>query len=190
LRAEAAAAADEHTQLLAADDAAALAEPGDDATHLAEPAAPELDPLQPAPEDPYAVRPAEDLVPDPEIPPEAEAGAGTLDPTEVDPGPPIPPDHHHDEQHPALIDRDHIGGEEYAPEPVFRQRPPEAPLEPAPVDDPPVGDPPLEEHENAGDDEGDDEDVLEETPEFLQDAPEHDRLWFEQKPPRDFDFGE
>jgi hypothetical protein len=35
---------------------------------------------------------------------------------------------------------------------------------------------------------GRDEDVLEETPEFLQDAPEHDRLWFEQKPPRDFDF--
>lgn len=34
------------------------------------------------------------------------------------------------------------------------------------------------------------EDVLEETPEFLQDAPEHDRLWFEQRPPRDFDFGE
>lgn len=33
-----------------------------------------------------------------------------------------------------------------------------------------------------------DEDVLEETPEFLQDAPEHDRLWFEQRPPKDFDF--
>jgi hypothetical protein len=32
------------------------------------------------------------------------------------------------------------------------------------------------------------EDVLEETPEFLQDAPDHDRLWFEQRPPRDFDF--
>jgi hypothetical protein len=31
-------------------------------------------------------------------------------------------------------------------------------------------------------------DVLEDTPDFLQDAPEHDRLWFEQKPPRDFDF--
>jgi hypothetical protein len=31
-------------------------------------------------------------------------------------------------------------------------------------------------------------DVLEETPEFLQDAPDHDRLWFEQRPPRDFDF--
>lgn len=32
------------------------------------------------------------------------------------------------------------------------------------------------------------EDVLEETPEFLEDAPDHDRLWFEQRPPRDFDF--
>jgi hypothetical protein len=32
------------------------------------------------------------------------------------------------------------------------------------------------------------EDVLEETPDFLQEAPEHDRLWFEQKPPRDFDW--
>jgi hypothetical protein len=35
---------------------------------------------------------------------------------------------------------------------------------------------------------GDDDDMLEETPEFLQDAPDHDRLWFEQRPPRDFDF--
>jgi hypothetical protein len=33
-----------------------------------------------------------------------------------------------------------------------------------------------------------DEDVLEETPDFLQETPEHDRLWFEQKPPRDFDW--
>lgn len=31
------------------------------------------------------------------------------------------------------------------------------------------------------------DDMLEETPEFLQDTPDHDRLWFEQKPPRDFD---
>ncbi len=36
----------------------------------------------------------------------------------------------------------------------------------------------------------DDEDVLEETPEFLQDTPDHDRLWFEQRPPKDFDFDE
>lgn len=33
-----------------------------------------------------------------------------------------------------------------------------------------------------------DPDVLERTPEFLEETPEHDRLWFEQKPPRDFDF--
>ncbi|HEY6396113.1 MAG TPA: hypothetical protein VIX82_01540 [Solirubrobacteraceae bacterium] len=32
------------------------------------------------------------------------------------------------------------------------------------------------------------EELLEETPEFLQDTPDHDRLWFEQRPPKDFDF--
>jgi hypothetical protein len=37
-------------------------------------------------------------------------------------------------------------------------------------------------------DEEEDLDVLEDTPDFLQETPEHDRLWFEQKPPRDFDF--
>jgi hypothetical protein len=43
---------------------------------------------------------------------------------------------------------------------------------------------------DADDDEADEsaEDVLEETPEFLRDTPEEDRLWFEQRPPRDFDF--
>jgi hypothetical protein len=34
------------------------------------------------------------------------------------------------------------------------------------------------------------EDVLEDTPEFLEDAPEDDSLWFEQKPPKDIDFGD
>jgi hypothetical protein len=33
-----------------------------------------------------------------------------------------------------------------------------------------------------------DEDELGQTPDFLQETPEHDRLWFEQKPPKDFDF--
>jgi len=51
----------------------------------------------------------------------------------------------------------------------------------------------LEELEDAerreGADEGDGEhDELEDTPDFLQETPEHDRLWFEQKPPKDFDF--
>jgi hypothetical protein len=34
----------------------------------------------------------------------------------------------------------------------------------------------------------DEDDVLEETPEFLRDAPEDDELWFEQGRPKDFDF--
>jgi hypothetical protein len=40
------------------------------------------------------------------------------------------------------------------------------------------------------DDDGEEEaeDELEDTPDFLQETPEHDRLWFEQKPPKDFDF--
>ena len=50
---------------------------------------------------------------------------------------------------------------------------------PAPPPPPRVG-------EGEGDDE--DEDLLEETPDFLQDTPEGERLWFEQKPPKDFDF--
>jgi hypothetical protein len=32
------------------------------------------------------------------------------------------------------------------------------------------------------------EDVLEDTPEFLEESPEDDELWFEQKPPKDIDF--
>jgi hypothetical protein len=50
--------------------------------------------------------------------------------------------------------------------------------------------PPAEPHADVvpADEEPEGDDVLEETPEFLQETPEHDRLWFEQKPPRDFDF--
>jgi hypothetical protein len=175
---------EEHTQLLTPEEHAAVA---------AEPGLADLEPLQPAPEDPYAVHPGDDLVPDPDVPdvpeadvpdadvpPAAEAGAGTLEPSETEPGPPTPPDHHRDETHPALVDHDHIGGEEHAPEPVFRQ----------PAEETPVAEPPAPEDDEPAVEGDEDEDVLEETPEFLQDAPEHDRLWFEQKPPRDFDFGE
>ena len=91
------------------------------------------------------------------------------------------------------------------------------PVEPPPVEPPPVEPPPVEDEledetelveeseraEETGldEDEGEDDedllasdpeddelDVLEDTPDFLQETPEHDRLWFEQKPPRDFDF--
>jgi hypothetical protein len=51
-------------------------------------------------------------------------------------------------------------------------------------------DPPVELAGGPGpDDDGEPvDDVLEETPDFLRDTPEQERLWFEQQPPRDFDF--
>src|SRR6201747_179060 len=55
---------------------------------------------------------------------------------------------------------------------------PEAPPEPEEDTPPPATPAPGSAHE----------DVLEDTPEFLEDAPEDDNLWFEQKPPKDFDF--
>jgi hypothetical protein len=82
------------------------------------------------------------------------------------------------------------------PEPSERALAPEPESEPEPGDEedpwlveeladpePPRSDPADE--APAG---GEGEDVLEETPDFLQETPEHDRLWFEQKPPRDFDW--
>jgi hypothetical protein len=45
-------------------------------------------------------------------------------------------------------------------------------------------------HHTDGDPDDHPDDVLEETPDFLQDTPEQERLWFEQRPPRDFDFNE
>jgi hypothetical protein len=59
------------------------------------------------------------------------------------------------------------------------------------ADEEPLAEP--EPQVDRGPDEGlpesdDGDDLLEETPEFLQDTPEGDRLWFEQKPPKDFDF--
>jgi hypothetical protein len=175
----------------------------DEATEMLEPAAHDLEPepLQPAGEDAYAVHPGDHPVPDPHDhahpvgadPAWAEDTEFFSEPAAPpEPAPPVPDPHQHeDEPHPALHDHDAIQREEYAPEPAFR---PEtaAPAAPPPIEEPPVEDPPIEEPpieeppvETPGE-----EDVLEETPEFLQDAPEHDRLWFEQKPPRDFDFGE
>ena len=78
------------------------------------------------------------------------------------------------------------------PEPIEHAAEPVTPEPPPPVrsQTPTEGFPAIsrEDEPPAEPSEGADEDVLEETPEFLQDTPEHDRLWFEQKPPRDFDF--
>ena len=65
------------------------------------------------------------------------------------------------------------------------------PLDDDPLEDEQFDDEPLEPAAPGAD--GSDasdasDDVLEDTPDFLQETPEHDRLWFEQKPPRDFDF--
>jgi hypothetical protein len=62
------------------------------------------------------------------------------------------------------------------PESEEYEAPPETAEEPAPVAE---SEPETAHHE---------EDVLEETPDFLEETPEDDQLWFEQKPPKDFDF--
>lgn len=94
---------------------------------------------------------------------------------------------------PPESDEDFVHAESYEfdeaePQPPAADDPPAAvAIESEPFADAgPWADPPPVPAEHA--DAEDEEDVLEETPEFLQDAPEHDRLWFEQKPPRDFDF--
>ena len=92
---------------------------------------------------------------------------------------------------PAAVEDAPAPEPEAEPEPVSEPEPePERdiPLDQATVEYTP---PPLEEAEEleeppAPPQDGE-EDVLEETPDFLQETPEHDRLWFEQKPPRDFD---
>ena len=92
---------------------------------------------------------------------------------EPEPEPPAPPA----DEEPAPAEP------EPEPEPWLQEEPmPAQPTaESAPSEPEPEATPP-------GDEARSDEDVLEETPDFLQETPEHDRLWFEQKPPRDFDF--
>jgi len=56
---------------------------------------------------------------------------------------------------------------------------------------------PVVEEQDTGEEEAEDssdffdqDDPLEATPDFLEETPEHDQLWFEQKQPKDFDFGD
>jgi hypothetical protein len=85
----------------------------------------------------------------------------------------------------GVLDRDEVlpedslepNGSYAAPDPLPAPR-----KAPGPREDPP------DDWEEEGEDPPAGEDVLEETPEFLEETPEHDRLWFEQKPPKDFDF--
>jgi hypothetical protein len=73
-----------------------------------------------------------------------------------------------------VVVEDPDSGEEVLPIP--EDRAPAEPDDAEPADDQP--EPAPSRHD----------DVLDETPDFLEEAPEDDQLWFEQKPPKDFDF--
>ncbi len=106
--------------------------------------------------------------------------------------PPAPPRASEPEEPPAAVSM----SDAPAPDPEGRR------ADPGWLDEDPFGDGEADDaraREEPGDaeprrapaeDETPSEDLLEETPDFLQETPEHDRLWFEQKPPRDFDFDE
>ncbi len=107
----------------------------------------------------------------------------------------------HRAEHPQPVEaHEHPDDAIHVPAPEERHDPPhgdqllehhEHPEDPVPQ---PTTEYRVEHHHDDEDEHGEpparaaDEDVLEETPDFLQETPEHDRLWFEQRPPRDFDF--
>jgi len=160
------------------------------------------DPSEVARQEHEALGPARRTAPSPADPDDANAGEGDddLDATS-------------EELNAARVDEPLTATDDELPAPVAVERdpPPAArapaddpaddvelpPVAPAPAEhdadpDPPRGgaaSPEVLEASGAPDGERDPEpDVLDETPEFLQETPEHDRLWFEQRPPRDFDF--
>jgi hypothetical protein len=91
-----------------------------------------------------------------------------VEPSYSAPPPPPPP--------PPLPPRPPVGPARTPPRPPARTGPP-----------PPPSGPPTEEF-RLPPAEADPDNVLEQTPDFLQETPEHDRLWFEQAPPQEFDF--
>ena len=148
-----------------------------------------VDPIAPPP---AAVEPEPEPEPEPELEPEPDPepapAAYRLPP---DPEPELEP-----EPEPLVEDDPFDPPTQIAADDATRVRPtvpihddPSLPPEPAlpPRREPdPAPEPDLEIEPPPG--EAGADDVLEETPDFLQDTPDHDRLWFEQKPPRDFDF--
>ena len=124
--------------------------------------------------------------PEPEVP--VAHTEPVLDDEEVDDAPEVEPtiDVRGEQEPPAAI--------EPVADPVEAAHPPVHDVDRDPLEPPaPVPDSHTVEFDTLGHREesaypaASDEDVLEETPEFLRETPEHDRLWFEQKPPRDFD---
>lgn len=141
---------------------------------------------------------------------DVEAEMGTEDASAVEPGeiqasrapaPAAPPAEEEDEEDEEFWSEQRLSEELdqalEAPLTEEHEIPPRTDVHEIPT---PVADPaaPLQEDEADEDDEDDrappdydpdtgHEDVLEDTPRFLEDAPEDDDLWFEQKPPKDFD---
>lgn len=113
-----------------------------------------------------------------------------------------------DDEVPAYEAPEHYEGPEHAARPFDAEAEPAPSPHPADISPAPKAEPPpaprpadsapptepshleqeTEEYDLEEEEQGEDDDMLESTPEFLQDAPDHDRLWFEQRPPRDFDF--
>jgi hypothetical protein len=144
-----------------------------------EPPPVEAHPVEPPPVEPHSVEPA--------------SAEGAVEPPAADDS----GDHGHGDDHPDDPDRartaildDPLGElpplDSPPPPPVHHEPGPDEPPAPARPIDPEPRDHGAEHTVPPAPDE--EEDVLEETPDFLQETPEHDRLWFEQKPPRDFDF--
>jgi hypothetical protein len=123
----------------------------------------------------------EPVAEEPAPPPEAAAEESVPPPREPEPEPSEPFDVEDVEPAPPALE------EPAAPEPAAAPPPSEVdPWLDEERDEVPA-DESLDRPLPAGDEEAR-EDVLEETPDFLQETPEHDRLWFEQRPPRDFDW--
>ena len=154
-------------------------EPLELADEMADPAL-----LGDAAEDQHELEHEDELVgePDYEYPPEHDEY--TL--VEPAPAPPSPAESEGPETHGVVPPPEPVHAEEHPPEPTqAEEHLPETTVSDRPV----YQDPGVETAEyDVEAEHAEDEDVLEETPEFLQDAPEHDRLWFEQRPPKDFDF--
>jgi hypothetical protein len=128
-----------------------------------EPVAEAGEPAEPAPFDAET-----SLLPEPELEPFPEEEAPAV-PQPAEPAEPLPEPEGSEGEEEAVVDpRDEgaLGGDGRA-----------APT----IDEDGDGADPEDEPRRAGD-------MLDDTPDFLEETPEHDRLWFEQKPPRDFDF--
>jgi hypothetical protein len=154
------------------------AEPGEVYADEPERYAPTPPPAQPASgfydagADDYADEPA--YIPPPPVTPPAARVGPPPPPSAPPPPPPTPP-----------VAPPAAGVAPPPPPPA--PPPPSRFVPPPPARRPPPPGPPTEEFRLPAED-ADPADVLEQTPDFLEETPEHDRLWFEQAPPQEFDF--